>query len=85
MPDISLEPAFVALKSTDKIAIESSWNLFTNYVGLDIKQIILFGKIQNYFHPNSHPFYSDLFNWLWPKIVHLCLDSFVDYWNNHKI
>jgi hypothetical protein len=54
MPDISLEDAaaFVALKSTDNIPIESSWNLFTNYVGLDIKQIILFGKFQNYFHPS---------------------------------
>ncbi|KAJ6560015.1 hypothetical protein B0H19DRAFT_1289657 [Mycena capillaripes] len=86
MPDISLEdaPAFVALKSTDNIPIESSWNLFTNYVGLDIKQIILFGKIQNYFHP-SVQHHVDLFNWLWPKIVQLCLDGFVDYWNNHKI
>ncbi|KAJ7799822.1 hypothetical protein B0H14DRAFT_2189733, partial [Mycena olivaceomarginata] len=27
----------------------------------------------------------DLFNWLWPKIVQLSLDEFVEYWNNHKI
>ncbi|KAJ7883937.1 hypothetical protein B0H14DRAFT_3746214 [Mycena olivaceomarginata] len=83
---ISLEeaPPFVALKSTDNIPIESSWNLFTNYVGLDIKQIILLGKSLNYFHPGLQV-HIDLFNWLWPKIIQLSLDDFVDYWNNHKI
>ncbi|KAJ7882120.1 hypothetical protein B0H13DRAFT_2235504 [Mycena leptocephala] len=78
MLDISLEdaPGFEALKSTDNIPIESSWHLFTNYVGLDIRQVILMGKGMNYFNPAT-PFYIDLFNWL--------LDDFVDYWNNHKI
>ncbi|KAJ7775955.1 hypothetical protein DFH07DRAFT_766894 [Mycena maculata] len=42
---------FVALKSTDNITIESSWNLFTNYIGLSIKQILLLGKSLNYFNP----------------------------------
>ncbi|KAJ6629945.1 hypothetical protein B0H10DRAFT_2160444 [Mycena sp. CBHHK59/15] len=86
MPDIKIEDAaaFVALKSTDNIPIESSWHLFTNYVGLDIKQIILLGKSHNYFHPGRQ-FHVDLFNWLWPKIVQSSLDNFVDYWNNHKI
>jgi hypothetical protein len=53
MPDISLEdaPAFVPLKSIDNIPIESSWNLYTNYVGLDTKQILLLGKTLNYFNP----------------------------------
>jgi hypothetical protein len=53
MPDLSSDeaPPFVALKSTDNIPIESSWNLFTNYVGLDIKQVIFLGKSLNYFHP----------------------------------
>jgi hypothetical protein len=52
MPDISVDDAtpFVALKSTDNIPIESSWHLFTNYVGLDIKQILLLGKSHNYFN-----------------------------------
>jgi hypothetical protein len=31
----------------------------------------------------THP--SDLFNWLWPKILQIQLDSFVEYWNNHRI
>jgi hypothetical protein len=26
-----------------------------------------------------------LFNWLWPKILQIQLDQFVEYWNNHKI
>lgn len=53
MPDISIDtaPPFVALPSTDNIPIESSWHLFTNYVGLDIKQIILLGKSLHYFNP----------------------------------
>ncbi|KAF8824199.1 hypothetical protein HHX47_DHR8000467 [Lentinula edodes] len=33
---------------------------------------------KNVFIPRS------LFNWLWPKIVQLAVDEFVDYWNNHK-
>jgi hypothetical protein len=103
MPEVLIEdaPPFVALKSTDNIPIESSWHLFTNYVGLDIKQIILLGKTLNYFNPGmplhmsvqlnlsfsrrSNTSSSDLFNWLWPKIIQLSLDDFVDYWNNHKI
>jgi hypothetical protein len=53
MLELSLQeaPAFVALKSTDNIPIESSWHLFTNYVGLDLKEIILLGKSQSYFNP----------------------------------
>jgi hypothetical protein len=52
MPDVSVAdaPPFVALKSTDNIPIESSWHLYTNYVGHDIKQIILLGKTLNYFN-----------------------------------
>ncbi|KAJ7430111.1 hypothetical protein B0H11DRAFT_2398532 [Mycena galericulata] len=86
MPEISFEESapFIAMKSTDNIPIESSWHLFTNYVGLDIKQVILIGKSHNYFHP-SLQHHIDLFNWLWPKIIQLCLDNFVEYWNNHKI
>ncbi|KAJ7292042.1 hypothetical protein C8J57DRAFT_1589061 [Mycena rebaudengoi] len=56
MPDILIEdtPAFVPLKSTDNIPIESSWHLFTNYVGLDIKQIILLGKTYFVEYWNNH-------------------------------
>ncbi|KAJ7331314.1 hypothetical protein DFH08DRAFT_708282, partial [Mycena albidolilacea] len=86
MLELSLQeaPAFVALKSTDNIPIESLWHLFTNYVGLNLKEIILLGKSQSYFNP-AFPLHIDLFNWLWPKIVQYSLDDFVDYWNNHKI
>ncbi|KAK7014509.1 hypothetical protein R3P38DRAFT_2638165 [Favolaschia claudopus] len=86
MPDVSLEghPAFVALPSTDNIPIEASWKLFTNYVGLDIKEILLLGRTLNYFNA-AYDVHVNLFNWLWPKIIQLCLDDFVDYWNNHRI
>ncbi|KAJ7145060.1 hypothetical protein C8R43DRAFT_953510 [Mycena crocata] len=86
MPELSSEeaPPFVALQSTDNIPIESSWHLFTNYVGLDIKQIIFLGKSLNYFHPGVE-LHVNLFNWLWPRIIQLSLDGFVEYWNTHKI
>ncbi|KAJ7737133.1 hypothetical protein B0H16DRAFT_1466405 [Mycena metata] len=63
---------------------QQSMHLFTNYVGLDIKQIILLGKSLNYFHAGIQ-LHIDLFNWLWPRIIQLSLDEFVEYWNNHKI
>ncbi|KAJ7758877.1 hypothetical protein DFH07DRAFT_1024298 [Mycena maculata] len=86
MPDILVvdAPAFVALKSTDNIPIKSSWNLFTNYIGLDIKQILLLGKSLNYFNPGFQH-HINLFNWLWPRIIQRSLDQFIDYWNKHKI
>ncbi|KAJ7831414.1 hypothetical protein B0H14DRAFT_3143196 [Mycena olivaceomarginata] len=76
-----LYAAHVAFR-TDNIPIVSSWHLFTNYVGLDIKQILLLGKSHNYF---NSAYQLDLFNWLWPKIIQFTLDNFLDYWNNHKI
>ncbi|KAJ6459424.1 hypothetical protein DFH09DRAFT_858973, partial [Mycena vulgaris] len=86
IPDILFEdiPSFVACKSTDNIPIESLWHLFTNYVGPDIEQIILVGKSLNYFHPGLQ-LHIDLFNCLWPKIIRLSLDDFVEYWDNHKV
>ncbi|KAJ7878361.1 hypothetical protein B0H14DRAFT_3130022 [Mycena olivaceomarginata] len=51
---------------------------------LDIKQILLLGKSHNYFN-SAYQLHIDLFNWLWPKIIQLALDNFLDYWNNHKI
>ncbi|KAJ6505030.1 hypothetical protein C8R45DRAFT_923339 [Mycena sanguinolenta] len=72
MPDISVDDAtpFAALQSTDNIPIESSWHLFTNYVGSDIKQIILLGKTLNHFNAAIQ--------------IHI-RDDLVGYWNNHKI
>ncbi|KAJ7733050.1 hypothetical protein DFH07DRAFT_755064, partial [Mycena maculata] len=77
MPDISVAdaPAFVALKSTDNIRIESSWNLFTNYIGLDIK-LLLLEKSLNYFNPEFQH-HINLFNWLWLRIIQRSLDEFV--------
>ncbi|KAJ7936774.1 hypothetical protein B0H13DRAFT_1544804, partial [Mycena leptocephala] len=55
---------------------------FTDYVGLDITQIILLGKSLNYFDPGLQ-LHIDLFHWMWPKIIQRSLDDFVEYWNNH--
>lgn len=29
--------------------------------------------------------YRNLFKWLWPQILQIQLDKFVDYWNNHRV
>ncbi|KAJ7251091.1 hypothetical protein C8J57DRAFT_1520961 [Mycena rebaudengoi] len=74
MPDISLDaaPPFVALPSTDNIPIESSWHLFTNYIGLDIKQILLLGKSHNYFNPGFLQ-HVNLFNGCGPRLCNSAL------------
>jgi hypothetical protein len=45
--------------------------------------VSLFFSSMRLVYPNK--FLSDLFNWLWPKIIQRSLDDFVNYWNNHKI
>ena len=53
--------------------------------------IILFIRMSYYyfqFHlasEFSNWFISQLFYWLWPKILQIQLDRFLEYWNNHKI
>ncbi|KAF9069297.1 hypothetical protein BDP27DRAFT_1363426 [Rhodocollybia butyracea] len=32
----------------------------------------------------AHSFSSDLFHWIWPKIIQQAVDSFIHYWNDHK-
>jgi hypothetical protein len=33
----------------------------------------------------THEFNRKLFYWLWPQILQIQLDKFVEFWNNHRI
>lgn len=54
-PNLPIEntPAFVAMKSSDNVPIESSWNHMRNYNGRDLKTAILMTKDadKRYFDP----------------------------------
>lgn len=54
-PDLALDkvPAFVALKSSDNIPIETSWHYMRTYNGKDLKAAILLTKDadKRYFNP----------------------------------
>jgi len=54
-PDLPLDqvPAFVALKSSDNVSIESSWSNMRDYNGRDLKAAILLTKDadKRYFNP----------------------------------
>jgi hypothetical protein len=56
-PDLPLEtnPAFVALKSSDNIPIESSWENLREFNGRDLKKAILMTKDSDkrYFDPQN--------------------------------
>ncbi|KAJ7573522.1 hypothetical protein C8J56DRAFT_1066023 [Mycena floridula] len=77
-------PAVRALKSSDNIPIESSWQYMSKHIGHDMKEIIMLGQSQGYFIP-AIQLHVDLFNWLWPKIVQQCLDLWRTYWNSHTV
>ncbi|KAF9064745.1 hypothetical protein BDP27DRAFT_1425506 [Rhodocollybia butyracea] len=86
-PDLALDkvPAFVALKSSDNIPIETSWHYMRTYNGKDLKAAILLTKDadKRYFNPMDQ-LHINLFNWVWPKIAQKSVAEFRDYWNHHR-
>ncbi|KAF8174528.1 hypothetical protein K438DRAFT_1609522, partial [Mycena galopus ATCC 62051] len=89
-------PSTVALKSTDNIPIESLWSYWQTYAGRNIKHTLVQGNANGLFSPgnpnhvSAHPLNvnsgthiisSNLFQWLWPRIVQCHLNEFHDYWN----
>ncbi|KAJ6484892.1 hypothetical protein C8R45DRAFT_999611 [Mycena sanguinolenta] len=58
----------VAVKSSSNIPIESTWSYDRQFNGRTLRDTT----------------YRNLFRWLWPKIVQIGLDEFVDYFNNKK-
>lgn len=93
-------PACVALQSSDNIPIESLWSYLRKFIGRDIKETILEGKTQHYINSSNEIhmcvlssaaalctnllMQSNLFHWLWPKLVEEQTKLFMQYWNSHK-
>ncbi|KAF8190743.1 hypothetical protein K438DRAFT_1763184 [Mycena galopus ATCC 62051] len=82
-PDLSAEEwkPVVAVKSTSNIPIESTWSYDRKFNGRSMRDILEEGRI--HLIPGD-VVYRELFQWLWPKIVQIDLDEFVDYFNNKK-
>ncbi|KAJ7118128.1 hypothetical protein C8R44DRAFT_625780, partial [Mycena epipterygia] len=71
----------VAVKSTSNIPIESTWSYDRKFNGRSMRDILEEGRIHLIPGDVVH---RELFRWLWPKIVQIGLDEFVDYFNNKK-
>ncbi|KAJ7443589.1 hypothetical protein B0H11DRAFT_1825734 [Mycena galericulata] len=82
-PDLSSEEwkPVVAVKSTSNIPIESTWSYDRKFNGRSMRDILEEGRIHLIPGDVVH---RELFRWLWPKIVQIGLDEFVDYFNNKK-
>ncbi|KAJ6527428.1 hypothetical protein B0H19DRAFT_1385429 [Mycena capillaripes] len=82
-PDLSVEDwkPVVAVKSTSNIPIESTWAYDRQFNGRSLRETLEEGRI--YLVPGD-TVHRDLFRWLWPKIIQIGHDEFVDYFNNKK-
>ncbi|KAJ7849498.1 hypothetical protein B0H14DRAFT_3668187 [Mycena olivaceomarginata] len=92
-PELSAEDwkPVVAVQSSSNIPIESTWSYDRKFNGRTIPDVLEEGRIHlipgDVIHKN---FYSlprplrNLFRWVWPKIVQIGLDEFLDYFNNKK-
>ncbi|KAK7016698.1 hypothetical protein R3P38DRAFT_2542006 [Favolaschia claudopus] len=74
-------PPCVAVKSTSNISIESTWSYDRKFNGRSLREILEEGRIHLIPGDLIH---RHLFRWLWPQIVQIGLDEFVDYFNNQK-
>ncbi|KAF5332113.1 hypothetical protein D9611_008101 [Ephemerocybe angulata] len=77
-------PPFLQLKSVHNTPIEGLWHWFLKTFGVNLKVVVVSGYENGNYNPNN-PVHPKLFYWLWPQIMQIVLDRFVEYWNNHKI
>ncbi|TRM66661.1 hypothetical protein BD626DRAFT_545803 [Schizophyllum amplum] len=86
MPDLDCNefPSFVNIPSTRNVIIEGLWHWFRKSYGLNMKALLLKEKADGVFIPGNM-LHTNLFRWLWPKIIQRVLDQFRAYWNLHKI
>ncbi|KAI6002579.1 hypothetical protein F5J12DRAFT_839977 [Pisolithus orientalis] len=82
--DANQYPPFQFLKSVHNTPIEGLWHWFLDTKGINVKILLRSGLHDGAYHPNKS-LHKQLFYWLWPKILRGELDSFVEYWNNHRI
>ncbi|TEB21975.1 hypothetical protein FA13DRAFT_1671170, partial [Coprinellus micaceus] len=85
-PDLDPDqyPTCVGLKSVHNTVIESLWGWLQRTTGMNIKQVILEGKEQGYFHPHCS-YHAELFYWVFVPVIQGELDHFRRYWNQHQV
>ncbi|KAJ6579829.1 hypothetical protein B0H10DRAFT_1835208, partial [Mycena sp. CBHHK59/15] len=71
----------VAVQSSNNIPIESTWSYDRKFNGRTIHDVLKEGRIHIILGDVIH---KNLFRWLWPNIVQIGLDEFLDYFNNKK-
>ncbi|KAJ7429792.1 hypothetical protein B0H11DRAFT_2181067 [Mycena galericulata] len=82
-PELTAEEwkPILAVQSSINIPIESTWSYDRQFNGRSLRNILEDGRIHLIPGDLIH---RNLFRWLWPKIVQIGLDEFVDYFNNQK-
>ncbi|KAJ7872004.1 hypothetical protein B0H14DRAFT_3131698 [Mycena olivaceomarginata] len=83
-PELTAEEwkPILAVQSSINIPIESTWSYDRQFNGRSLRNILEDGRI--HLTPGDL-IHRNLFRWLWPKIVQIGLDEFVDYFNNQKL
>ncbi|KAJ6449991.1 hypothetical protein C8R45DRAFT_1114394 [Mycena sanguinolenta] len=71
----------LAVQSPINVPIESTWSYDRQFNGRTLRDILEEGRVHLIPGDLIH---RNLFHWLWPKIVQISLDEFVDYFNNKK-
>ncbi|KAF9450494.1 hypothetical protein P691DRAFT_846664 [Macrolepiota fuliginosa MF-IS2] len=82
--DMEVFPPFVTIPSTQNTVIKSLWWWLGKKTGFNLKDTILIGKHEHYFHAHD-PMHHNLFYWIFIPLIQEELNWFHDYWNNHRI
>ncbi|KAH9917389.1 uncharacterized protein BXZ73DRAFT_80838 [Epithele typhae] len=78
------EIPFQQLPSTRNIPIENMWSRWLKADGDNVKTVILQGRGNGLFL-HGHPVHTNLFQWLWSKVVQKVMNEFREGWNRHRI
>ncbi|KAF7345954.1 hypothetical protein MVEN_01617900 [Mycena venus] len=82
--DPDVHPVCRIIKSVHNIIIEGFWRWFREKKGLNLKTIILVGKMERIFSPNVD-FHLPLFYWVFVPLLQAELDEFRLWWNHHQV
>ncbi|KAJ7702628.1 hypothetical protein B0H16DRAFT_1316758, partial [Mycena metata] len=77
-------PYSVTLPSTQNTPIESFWRWMRQGEGKSLRFVLETGAASGIFLP-SDDIHKQTFYWIWVPFIQSRLDSFREYWNNHRI
>ncbi|KAJ7768100.1 hypothetical protein DFH07DRAFT_736496, partial [Mycena maculata] len=77
-------PHGVKQSSTNNTPIESFWRWLRDGEGHSVKMTLQQGAATGIFLPHD-PLHRQTFYWLWVPLIQTGLDSYREYWNNHKL